>query len=165
MEIKFNKDIQDIKGRIFFNLTVRQFIWLAAGAVVCISVILSDVKAGLLYNKANISWLSWKYVFLAAPFILVGFFSWNGLPIEQYLKILIRNIKVPRNLKYKPISLYEVEFMEKMTKLQESEIKKDIINSKLKKKKQREMKRKRVPNWDAEKMEVEEDVWNEEGIN
>lgn len=85
IEVKIPKEVRQHKESIFFGLSARQF--------VC-SVIAVAVAAGLylllnyLIGKETASWLC---ILAAAPFAVAGFFSYNGMKLEQFLWVVLKS--------------------------------------------------------------------------
>ena len=76
MEIKIPKEVRQHKETIFFGLSARQFFCAAVGIAVAVYLLL-----GPAIGKENASWLC---VLAAAPVAVAGFFSYNGLTLEQF---------------------------------------------------------------------------------
>lgn len=85
IEVKIPKEVRQHKESIFFGLSARQFF--------C-SVIAVAVAAGLylllnfLIGKETASWLC---ILAAAPFAVAGFFSYNGMKLEQFLWVVLKS--------------------------------------------------------------------------
>jgi hypothetical protein len=96
MEIKINKEIKEYNETMFFGLSVRQFIFsiLACGAAV-----------GVYFGFRNIlgtETISWLCMFAAAPFAVLGFVHYHGMPAEKVLKAIIKSeFLMPRHLVYR----------------------------------------------------------------
>lgn len=85
MEIKIPKEVRQHKETIFFGLSIRQFICsvFAIGIAVVAYVLLSKVL-----SKDTASWMC---ILMAAPFALAGFFTYNGMTFEQFLRAVIKS--------------------------------------------------------------------------
>lgn len=83
MEIRINKEIKDYHESLFFGLSVRQFACslAAVGAAVGIYFGLSKVL-----DKETVSWLC---IACAAPIAAAGFFKYNGMNLEEFVKAFI----------------------------------------------------------------------------
>ena len=83
MEIRINKEIKDYHESLFFGLSVRQFVCsaLAVGAAVGIYFGLKDIV-----GKETVSWLC---IAAAAPVAAAGFFKYNGMNLEEFIKAFI----------------------------------------------------------------------------
>ena len=79
MEIKINKEITDYKEKIFFGLTIRQFIFslVAVGIAVLLYFLLKPV--------IGVEAVSWVCILGAAPFAAMGFFTYHQMTAEQFV--------------------------------------------------------------------------------
>jgi hypothetical protein len=93
IEVKINKEIRNFKESIFFGLSLRQFL--------C-SLLAVGTSLGLFYllNRfIGTSEVGWICVIGAAPFALIGFFRYQGLPLERVLVAWFRSqIVYPRKM-------------------------------------------------------------------
>ena len=71
MEIKINKEIRQYSEKIFFGLSLRQFICSALACGVAIGVYF------LCKPVLNIETVSWLCMAGAVPFVLIGFMKYN----------------------------------------------------------------------------------------
>ncbi len=80
LEIRINKEIKDYHESLFFGLSMRQFVCsaIALGAAVGIYFGLKDIV-----GKDTVSWLC---IVGAAPFAAAGFFKYNGMNFEEFIK-------------------------------------------------------------------------------
>ena len=78
MEIKIPKEVRQHKESIFFGLSTRQFFCAVVAVGIAVAVYL---LLGPAIGKENASWLC---VLAAAPMAVAGFFSYNGLTLEQF---------------------------------------------------------------------------------
>ena len=80
MEIKINKEIRNYKETMFFGLSLRQFLCsvLAVGIAVGLYFLLKDTL-----DKDTLGWIC---ILGAAPVAAAGFFQYNGLPFEKFLR-------------------------------------------------------------------------------
>lgn len=102
MEVKINKEIRQYSEKIFFGLSLRQFICsgLACGVAVGIYFIFKPI----LNNTGTVSWLCMAG---AVPFALLGFVKYNGMTAEQFLVAWIKSeILTPKKLVFKPNNYY-----------------------------------------------------------
>ena len=78
MEIKIPKEVRQHKESIFFGLSTRQFFCalFAVGIAVAAYLLL-----GPALGKETASWVC---ILAAAPVAVAGFFSYNGLTLEQF---------------------------------------------------------------------------------
>ena len=101
MEVKINKEIRNYTESTFFGLSLRQFIFsaLACGVAVGLYFLLKPYFA--------ISELSWMCIIGAVPFAALGFFSYNGMTLEQFIvAFIVSEILTPRELKCESTNLY-----------------------------------------------------------
>lgn len=73
------------KETIFFGLSLRQFLCAVLSLVIAAGVFLLTRQ---LVGKESASWLC---ILSAAPVSLVGFFSYNGLTLEEFIWAVIRS--------------------------------------------------------------------------
>lgn len=102
MEVKINREIGDYTERVYFGLSLRQFIFsiLACGVAVGLYFLLKPLF--------GIETLSWVCILGAAPFAAIGFFSWHGMTAEKAFFAYLRSeILMPNELKFKSINLYD----------------------------------------------------------
>lgn len=85
MEIKIPKEVRRHKESIFFGLSTRQFFCAVAAVGIAVVVYL---LLGPAIGKENASWLC---VLAAAPVAVAGFFSYNGLTLEQFAWAFIKS--------------------------------------------------------------------------
>ena len=85
LEVKIPKEVRSHRETIFFGLSARQFFCsaLAVGAAVGVYLGLSP-----LLGKEPASWLCMA---LAAPLAVAGFFSYNGLKLEQFAWAVVKS--------------------------------------------------------------------------
>ena len=130
MEIKINREVRNYKESIFFGLSLRQFI----------SVLISCGLAIFTYfsfrEKLGLEITSWICIFIAVPFILIGFVKFNGMNFEDAIVAFIYSkFLIPKKLCFKADNIYD-SLTEKYTK---SEIRKELKRDRtIFKKRQRE---------------------------
>ena len=117
MEIKINREIRDYHESMFMGLSLRQSIFsvLAIASAVGLYFWLQPVLG------AEIT--SWVCVLGAAPFAVLGFVSYHGMPAEKFLWVWFRSeILEPKRLCFKPNNLYH-ELMKDTIAKHEKEVK------------------------------------------
>ena len=117
MEIKINREIRDYHESMFMGLSLRQSIFsvLAIASAVGLYFWLQPVLG------AEIT--SWVCVLGAAPFAVLGFVSYHGMPAEKFLWVWFRSeILEPKRLCFKPNTLY-YELMKDTIANHEKEVK------------------------------------------
>ena len=101
MEIKINREIRDYHESMFMGLSLRQTIF---------SVLAILVAVGLYFWLNPIlgtETVSWICVLGAAPFAVIGFMSYHGMPAEKFVWVWFRSeILEPKQLCFKPNNLY-----------------------------------------------------------
>lgn len=127
IEIKIPKEIKDYKSKLFFNLSVRQFICTAAALAICVPIYFFGKK----YMDEDL--ISWVVILIGAPLLFTGFFSYNEMNFEQlareWFAFNFNNQK--RKYEYEPI------FME----LRKGYLAEDLEEEKLSKKKSKKHKK------------------------
>ena len=117
MEIKINREIRDYHESMFMGLSLRQSIFsvLAIASAVGLYFWLQPVLG------AEIT--SWVCVLGAAPFAVLGFVSYHGMPAEKFLWVWFRSeVLEPKQLCFKPNNLY-YELMKDTIVKHEKEVK------------------------------------------
>ena len=101
MEVKINREIRNYTESIFFGLSLRQFIF---SLCACSMAILLYFVTSPYFNKEIVSWIC---ILGALPFAGLGFFKYNGMPLEQFVKaFIVSEILTPRELKYESQNIY-----------------------------------------------------------
>lgn len=101
MEIKINKEITDYKEKIFFGLTIRQFIFslVAVGIAVLLYFLLKPI--------IGVEAVSWVCILGAAPFAAMGFFTYHQMTAEQFVLNWIKTVIIePKCYKFESESLF-----------------------------------------------------------
>lgn len=98
MERKMNQEIRNYRAAMFMGLSLRQCICsaLAIGASVWIYMTFQ--------NSLSQDVISWLCILGAAPFALMGFFTWHGMSAEKALAVILRDIFAPRVLPWKTVN-------------------------------------------------------------
>lgn len=117
MEIKINREIRDYHESMFMGLSLRQTIF---------SVLAILVAVGLYFWLNPIlgtETVSWICVLGAAPFAVIGFVSYHGMPAEKFVWAWFRSeILEPKQLCFRPSNLY-YELMKSTITKHEKEVK------------------------------------------
>lgn len=101
MEVKINREIRNYTESIYFGLTLRQFICSLCACIVAVG--LYFICSPFL-NKEMVSWIC---ILGAIPFAGVGFFKYNGMNLEDFIKSWLKSeILVPKELKFKTENIY-----------------------------------------------------------
>lgn len=101
MEVKINREIRNYTESVFFGLSLRQFIF---SLCACGMAVLLYFTTSPYFNKEIVSWIC---ILGALPFAGLGFFKYNGMPLEQFVKaFIVSEILTPRELKYESQNIY-----------------------------------------------------------
>lgn len=111
MEVKINREIRNYTESIFFGLSLRQFL---CSICACVMAVLLYFVFSKYFNKEIVSWIC---VLGALPFAGLGFFKYNGMPLEEFIIVWIEscilkynNLKCEsKNMYYEMITPYIVE--------------------------------------------------------
>ena len=101
MEIKINREIRDYHESMFMGLTLRQTIFsvLAIASAVGLYFWLQPVLGSEM--------VSWVCILGAAPFAVLGFVSYHGMPAEKFLWVWFRSeILEPKRYCFRPNNFY-----------------------------------------------------------
>ena len=85
MEVKIPKEVRTHKESIFFGLSARQF-FCAVTAVGIAAVTYLGLSSRVGKDTAG-----WACILAAAPVAAAGFFSYNGMTLEQFLWAFIKS--------------------------------------------------------------------------
>ncbi len=85
IEVKIPKEIRKYKESIFFGLSARQFFCSLAAVLAAAGIYLG---LGRVLSRETASWLC---IVIAAPFAAAGFFSYNGMNMEQFVWAFIKS--------------------------------------------------------------------------
>jgi len=117
LEIKINREIRDYHESMFMGLSLRQTIF---------SVLAILVAVGLYFWLNPIlgtETVSWVCVLGAAPFAVIGFVSYHGMPAEKFVWVWFRSeVLEPKQLCFRPNNLY-YELMKDTIVKHEKEVK------------------------------------------
>ena len=116
MEIKINREIRDYHESMFMGLSLRQTIF---------SVLAILVAVGLYFWLNPIlgtETVSWVCMLGAAPFAVIGFVSYHGMPAEKFVWVWFRSeILEPKQLCFRPNNLYYELMKDTITKHEKEE--------------------------------------------
>ena len=79
MEVKINKEIRNDTESMFFELSMRQFIFFVLACGVAVALYF------LLRPYFGTETLSWMCILGASPFAVLGFIKYNGMTAEQFV--------------------------------------------------------------------------------
>lgn len=101
MEIRINKEIRNYTEAVFFGLSLRQCVF---------SGLACGVAAGVFFvlrPYIGMETLSWICILAAAPFAVMRFIKYNGMPAEQFIRAWYRSrFCTPKRLVFKSENLY-----------------------------------------------------------
>lgn len=131
MEVKINKEIRQYTESIFFGLSLRQFICSALACIMAVGIYF------IFKPIFSIGIVSWLCMAGAVPFVLLGFFKYNGMTAEKFFVAWLKSeILTPKKLLFKPSNYYleiykqEKKYKDKNTKKPKKDKKKRKINNK-----------------------------------
>ncbi|OMD35658.1 PrgI family protein [Paenibacillus odorifer] len=111
IEIRIPKEIRTYKEKLFFGLTLRQLI--CTTIAIFVNVPLYWFGKDIIGAEAA----SWVVILIAMPLFLIGYFTYNGMTFEQFLKSLIQHEFIyPQKRKYETLNIFEVLAQESATK-------------------------------------------------
>ncbi len=85
MEIRINKEIKDYHENLFFGLSTRQFICSVAAVGAAVGIYFG------LKNYIDKETVSWLCIVAAAPIAVAGFFKYNGMNFEEFVRAWFRS--------------------------------------------------------------------------
>ncbi len=119
MEVKINKEIRNYTERMFFGLSMRQFIFSA------LAIIFTMIIYFVLKPVVNIEIVSRVCVIGALPFAVLGFVTYHEMTAEQFIWVWIKSeILLPKKLTFRPTNLYYEVLKEEYAKSEKEVLKK-----------------------------------------
>ncbi|MDD5924065.1 MAG: PrgI family protein [Clostridia bacterium] len=110
MEIKINREIRNYTESMFFGLSMRQFFFSVIGVGIAVLMYF------LLRPYFGTETLSWVCMLTAAPFVAMGFITYNGMTAEQFAWTWIRSKFIePQKVKFECDTFYH-EAIQKQNK-------------------------------------------------
>ena len=101
MEVKINKEIRNYTESMFFGLSLRQFFFAIIG------VGFSVLMYFMLRSHFGTETLSWMCMLGAAPFVAMGFITYNGMTAEQFAWVWIKSKFIePKKVKFECDTFY-----------------------------------------------------------
>ena len=96
MQSEYPKKSESIKKKIMFGLNARQLIATLLALFVCVPL----YYWGRNYLSDDI--LSWIIILIAVPLVAIGFFKFNGMPMEKFVVAFMKfELLFPLKRKYK----------------------------------------------------------------
>lgn len=103
IEIRIPKEIRTYKEKLFFGLNLRQLICTVIAIVINVPL--------YWYGKDMIGpdAASWVVILIAIPLFMIGYFNYNGMTFEQFIKSVIQfEVIYPQKRKYKTQNMFEM---------------------------------------------------------
>ena len=101
MEVRINREIRSYTESMFFGLSMRQFFFSATAVAVAVALYF------LLRPWFGTETVSWMCILGAAPFAVMGFITYHGMPAEKFLWVWLRHELIePKRLCFRPDNLY-----------------------------------------------------------
>ena len=101
MEIKINKEIRNYTESMFFGLSMRQFFFAIIGVGFAV------LSYFMLRSYLGTETLSWVCMLAAAPFVAMGFITYNGMTAEQFAWTWIKSKFIePKKVKFECDTFY-----------------------------------------------------------
>ena len=101
MEVKINREIRNYTESMFFGLSMRQFVFAVVGVGAAVGMYF------VLRPFFGTETLSWMCMLCAAPFMAMGFITYNGMTAEQFAWLWIRSKFIePKKVKFECDTLY-----------------------------------------------------------
>lgn len=103
IEIRIPKEIRTYKEKLFFGLNLRQLV------CTLIAIIINVPLYWFGRNMVGSDTASWIVIFIAMPLFLVGYFNYNGMTFEQFIKSVIQQELIyPQKRKYTTLNMFEI---------------------------------------------------------
>ena len=84
MEVRINKEVRNYQESVLFGLSLRQLVFALLAVLVAVGVYFG------LRQVVGTGEIGWVCILAAFPFALGGFFTYNGMTLEQFLVAVIR---------------------------------------------------------------------------
>ncbi len=101
IEIRMPLEIREYKEKLWFGFTTRQFLSTLAALLICVPL----YYFGRPYIDDDV--LSWIIIFIAAPLVLTGFFKFNQMNFEEFVKVTMAFYWNKQNRPYQYTPLFE----------------------------------------------------------
>lgn len=101
MEVKINREIRNYTESMFFELSLRQFVFSFIACIVAVGLYF------LLKPYMGMETVSWICILGAVPFAVLGFVKYNGMTAEQFVCAWIKSeIITPKKLVFNSTNIY-----------------------------------------------------------
>jgi len=119
MEVKINREIRNYTESIFFGLSLRQFFFSLCAIITTLFLYFLFEPV---FNKEIVSWVC---ILGAIPFAGLGFFKYNGMPLERFLIVWLKSkILMLKQLKFVSKNIYYEAISENIENKIKEELKK-----------------------------------------
>ena len=85
MEVRINKEVRNYQESLFFGLSLRQFLFALLAVLVALAMYFC------LRPVLGTGEIGWVCILAAFPFALGGFFTYNGMTLEQFLWAVVKS--------------------------------------------------------------------------
>jgi hypothetical protein len=103
IEIRIPKEIRTYKEKLFFGLNLRQLI------CTLIAIVVNVPLYWFGRNIVGADTASWIVIFIAMPLFMIGYFNYNGMTFEQFIKSVIQQELIyPQKRKYVTLNMFEI---------------------------------------------------------
>ena len=111
MEVKINREIRNYTERMFFGLSLRQFLFAIAACGVAVLMYFG------LRSHFGVETLSWMCMLGAAPFAALGFIKYNGMTAEKFVWAWLKSeFLVPKKLMWNSTNIYHEALKDTLAK-------------------------------------------------
>ena len=101
MEVKINKEIRGYTEKIFWGLSMRQFVFSVCSCAAAVGIYF------LSKSYVGTETVSWMCILGAAPFITLGFAKYNGMTAEKFIYAWIKSeFLMPKKLTFHSTNTY-----------------------------------------------------------
>ena len=115
MEVKINREIRNYTESMFFGLSMRQFFFAVIGVGAAVGMYF------VLRRFFSTETLSWMCMLCAAPFMAMGFITYNGMTAEQFAWVWIKSKFIePQKVKFECDTLYSTALQKSKKKEEKS---------------------------------------------
>lgn len=125
IEVRIPKEIREYKAKVAFNLTFRQLVCVVISLAICVPLYIYGK------NYINEEVLGYLIMIIAVPIMLIGFFNYNQMNFETFIRVYMQMMINPQKRPYQEMPVY-AEIRDKYLSDQRRDIL-DRINPKRKK--------------------------------
>ena len=106
MEIKIPKEIRSFTEAVVGSFTLRQLISIIITVAISTAIF-------IIGKELNDTLKAIMVMIIVSPIMLVGFYEYNGMRTEQFIKLIFQHMFSKHNLKCRPRSMYEFIILER----------------------------------------------------